>query len=90
MEVMNIPDFLRNPEIVRSEGGMQKSSFRFVKRDLFFFWCNPSKMNTGDVDCTDMTREEFSKIVEEVSAKRAAKLGSGLNLQLRKDNDGLL
>lgn len=69
MDEMDIPDFLRNPERVRLEKcNLRDAGFRFVRRGKCFFWCHLAEIQANDVDCTDMSDEEFSKIADEFAS----------------------
>ena len=41
--------------------------FRFIRRGAEFRWTHPAEMLSTDLDCTDMTDEQFEAAVREVA-----------------------
>lgn len=42
---------------------LQEQDFRFIKRGTEYKWCHPAELLTSDLDCTDMSDDEFEKVV---------------------------
>ena len=42
--------------------------FRFIRRGTAFRWCHVAEMLSTDVDCTNMTDDQFESAVREVTA----------------------
>ena len=42
---------------------LQERGFRYIKRGESFRWMHPSEIVAGDVDCTELTDEQFLAIV---------------------------
>jgi len=48
--------------------GLQQQGFRFVQRGATFKWVHQFELLAGDLDCTDMSDEQFEAAVREVAA----------------------
>ena len=50
--------------------GLDKQGFRFVLRGADYLWVHPLEVRASDIDCTDMSDEQFEEFVldHEVSA----------------------
>jgi hypothetical protein len=42
---------------------LQEQGFRFVKRGAEFKWVHPTDVQASDVDCSDMSDDEFAAFV---------------------------
>lgn len=49
-------------------GNLQDQQFRFVRRGAEFKWTHVLEKLPTDLDCTDMTDEQFEQAVAEVAA----------------------
>ena len=43
---------------------LQEQGFRFVLRGVAGAWMHPEEMRPGDLDCTDMSDEEFEDALD--------------------------
>lgn len=43
---------------------LRDQGYKFVKRGNIFKWIHPDEVCDSDIDCTDMSDEEFDVIVE--------------------------
>ena len=50
---------------------LQEQGFRYVLRGADGRWVHPWAMKPGDVDCTDMSDEEFEAAVEASTGEQA-------------------
>jgi hypothetical protein len=46
---------------------LKDAGFRLIERRGEFRWLSPAMMEAGDVDCTDMSDDEFEEFVSLVS-----------------------
>lgn len=52
--------------------------FRFIHRtSIGFTWMHPSAVKAGDLDCTDMSDEEFERTVSQSDAPTAERQSPG-------------
>lgn len=48
---------------------LKDQGFRFIRRgEGVFNWVHPAELKPGDLDCTDMSDDEFEAAVREVQA----------------------
>ena len=47
---------------------LQQQGFRFIRRGGVFKWAHPADMSATDIDCTDMSDDQFEAFVAGVEA----------------------